>query len=167
MEQFLTRTVWWAIPTIWLPVVCYSIFTSIRMGHTVPEVALMVAFGIFIWTLMEYTLHRFLFHINTTSYWSVLSLFFLGNLKWECIISALLPDVSRCFWFFIPMFLNLCVVTGETQLIIFFMAVIISIPWMVYGLFFHLLQRLFFAYLYGGFHIIASFYFSCEPCFFP
>ncbi|KAF3616501.1 Fatty acid 2-hydroxylase 2 [Capsicum annuum] len=67
--EFLTRTVWWAIPTIWLPVVCYSISKSIRMGCTVPEVALIVAFGIFIWTLMEYTLHRFLFHIHTTSYW--------------------------------------------------------------------------------------------------
>lgn len=67
--EFLTRTVWWAIPTIWLPVVCYSISVSIHMGRTVPEVALMVVFGIFIWTLMEYTLHRFLFHINTRSYW--------------------------------------------------------------------------------------------------
>ncbi|XP_057489249.1 dihydroceramide fatty acyl 2-hydroxylase FAH1-like [Actinidia eriantha] len=26
-------------------------------------------FGIFIWTLMEYTLHRLLFHIKTKSYW--------------------------------------------------------------------------------------------------
>ncbi|XP_060203118.1 dihydroceramide fatty acyl 2-hydroxylase FAH1-like [Lycium barbarum] len=67
--EFLTRTVWWAIPVIWLPVVCYSISVSIRMGHTVPEAALIVVFGIFVWTLMEYTLHRFLFHIKMKSYW--------------------------------------------------------------------------------------------------
>uniref|UniRef100_M1ACD2 Sphingolipid fatty acid alpha hydroxylase n=1 Tax=Solanum tuberosum TaxID=4113 RepID=M1ACD2_SOLTU len=69
VEQFLTRTVWWAIPVIWLPVVCYSISVSIQMGVTVPEVASIVLFGIFVWTLMEYTLHRFLFHIKTKSYW--------------------------------------------------------------------------------------------------
>lgn len=67
--ESLTRTVWWAIPTIWVPVVSYSISVSARMGRTVPELALMVIFGIILWTLMEYTIHRFLFHIKTTSYW--------------------------------------------------------------------------------------------------
>ncbi|XP_010540644.1 PREDICTED: dihydroceramide fatty acyl 2-hydroxylase FAH1-like [Tarenaya hassleriana] len=67
--EFLTRTVWWAVPVIWLPVVFYCISTSVMMGHTLPEMAAMVAFGIFIWTLIEYTLHRFLFHIKTKSYW--------------------------------------------------------------------------------------------------
>ncbi|KAJ8444125.1 hypothetical protein Cgig2_005806 [Carnegiea gigantea] len=70
--EFLTRTVWWAIPTIWLPVVCWCISMSVQMGHTFPEIALMVVFGIFIWTFIEYTLHRFLFHIKTKSYWLVL-----------------------------------------------------------------------------------------------
>ncbi|TQD86641.1 hypothetical protein C1H46_027767 [Malus baccata] len=67
--EFLTRTVWWAVPVIWLPVVFYAISVSVRMGHTFPEVALTVVAGIFVWTLMEYTLHRFLFHIETKSYW--------------------------------------------------------------------------------------------------
>ncbi|XP_027330496.1 dihydroceramide fatty acyl 2-hydroxylase FAH1-like isoform X1 [Abrus precatorius] len=67
--EFLTRTVWWAIPTIWLPVVCWSIYNSIRMGLSCPPVALLVVLGIFIWTLLEYTLHRFLFHIKTKTYW--------------------------------------------------------------------------------------------------
>lgn len=67
--EFLTLTVWWAIPVIWLPVVCWCISMSIRMGQTLPHVALMVLFGIFVWTLLEYTLHRFLFHIKTKSYW--------------------------------------------------------------------------------------------------
>lgn len=33
-----------------------------------------MGFGIFIWTLLEYTLHRFLFHIKTKSYWLVIML---------------------------------------------------------------------------------------------
>ncbi|XP_078437504.1 fatty acid hydroxylase 1 [Wolffia australiana] len=68
--EFLTRTVWWAVPTIWLPVVCYFTSRSIAMGHTAPEVLAMVLFGVFIWTLLEYMLHRFLFHIETKSYWA-------------------------------------------------------------------------------------------------
>ncbi|KAI3466890.1 hypothetical protein Pfo_023553 [Paulownia fortunei] len=67
--EFLTRTQWWEIPLIWLPAVGRFVSTSIGLGHTVPQVALMVAFGIFIWTLLEYTLHRFLFHIKRESYW--------------------------------------------------------------------------------------------------
>lgn len=68
--EFLTRTVWWAVPTIWLPVVFYSMTISVDMGLSLPEVAIMVGMGIFVWTLLEYSLHRFLFHIETKSYWA-------------------------------------------------------------------------------------------------
>ncbi|KAL2474897.1 Fatty acid 2-hydroxylase 1 [Abeliophyllum distichum] len=67
--EFLTLTEWFVIPLIWLPVVGWFISKSIRMELTIPQVVLAVAFGIFIWTLLEYTLHRFLFHIKTKSYW--------------------------------------------------------------------------------------------------
>ncbi|KAH8518249.1 hypothetical protein H0E87_000194 [Populus deltoides] len=40
--ESLTRTVWWAIPSIWLPVVCYCVLKSAKMGHALPEIALMV-----------------------------------------------------------------------------------------------------------------------------
>ncbi|XP_074325878.1 dihydroceramide fatty acyl 2-hydroxylase FAH2-like [Apium graveolens] len=68
--EFLTRNDWWVIPLIWFPVVCWFEYTSFRMGHDLPQIALMIVTGIFIWTLMEYTLHRFLFHIYTKSYWT-------------------------------------------------------------------------------------------------
>lgn len=74
LKQFLTRTVWWAVPVIWLPIVCWCISLSIQMGHTLPQIALLVVIGIFVWTLIEYTLHRFLFHIKTKSYWLVITL---------------------------------------------------------------------------------------------
>ncbi|KAL2467426.1 Fatty acid 2-hydroxylase 1 [Abeliophyllum distichum] len=67
--EFLTRNKWWVIPLIWLPVVSWFILMSIRMGHSILQVAVLVAFGILAWTLLEYTLHRFLFHIKTKSYW--------------------------------------------------------------------------------------------------
>ncbi|KEH37077.1 fatty acid 2-hydroxylase-like protein [Medicago truncatula] len=67
--ESLTLTVWWAIPVIWLPVVCWFVYNSIQMGLSCPHIALMVVLGIFVWTLLEYTLHRFLFHIKTKTYW--------------------------------------------------------------------------------------------------
>ncbi|CAJ2657906.1 unnamed protein product [Trifolium pratense] len=67
--EFLTLTVWWAIPVIWLPVVCWFVYNSIQMGLSCPHIAMMVVLGVFVWTLLEYTLHRFLFHIKTKTYW--------------------------------------------------------------------------------------------------
>ena len=80
MEQFLTLTRWWVVPVIWLPVSLWCISMSVRMGLSLAEIVPLIALGIFIWTFIEYTLHRFLFHIKTKSYWFVthkLSLFFL------------------------------------------------------------------------------------------
>nr|POE82804.1 dihydroceramide fatty acyl 2-hydroxylase fah1 [Quercus suber] len=81
--EFLTRTVWWAIPVIWLPVVCWAISKSIQMGVSLPLIAFLVVCGIFLWTLIEYTLHRFLFHIDTKSYCS-------GTWSNSCLLLQLL-----------------------------------------------------------------------------
>ncbi|XP_051126038.1 dihydroceramide fatty acyl 2-hydroxylase FAH1-like [Andrographis paniculata] len=67
--EFLTLNHWWAIPVIWLPVVVWAFSRSIIMGLTTPHVLLMAGLGIIFWTLVEYSLHRFLFHIKTKSYW--------------------------------------------------------------------------------------------------
>ncbi|KAL5731499.1 dihydroceramide fatty acyl 2-hydroxylase [Ranunculus cassubicifolius] len=67
--EFLTRTVWWAVPVIWLPVVCWAVSLSIQRGLSLPHVGLCLVGGLIIWTLMEYSLHRFVFHIETKTYW--------------------------------------------------------------------------------------------------
>ncbi|CAD5320373.1 unnamed protein product [Arabidopsis thaliana] len=67
--EFLTLTVWWAVPVIWLPVVVWCISRSVSMGCSLPEIVPIVVMGIFIWTFFEYVLHRFVFHIKTKSYW--------------------------------------------------------------------------------------------------
>ncbi|KAL9688809.1 hypothetical protein QQ045_033233 [Rhodiola kirilowii] len=68
--EMLTKTKWWVIPMVWLPVVCMLVLRSVSMGLKTSHVAMMLVFGLFIWTLMEYMLHRFLFHVKTTSYWA-------------------------------------------------------------------------------------------------
>ncbi|CAH8343457.1 unnamed protein product [Eruca vesicaria subsp. sativa] len=67
--EFLTLTRWWVVPVIWLPVSLWCISMSVSRGLSLPEIVPLIALGIFIWTFIEYTLHRFLFHIKTKSYW--------------------------------------------------------------------------------------------------
>lgn len=67
--EVFTRTAWWVIPIIWIPIASCFIYSSFRLGLPVPHLPLLVLLGIFVWTLTEYLLHRFLFHVQTKSYW--------------------------------------------------------------------------------------------------
>lgn len=69
LMEFFTRTAWWVIPLVWLPVVYWFVSLSVEMGLHPNEVAAAMAIGISSWTLLEYTLHRFLFHMDTKGYW--------------------------------------------------------------------------------------------------
>ena len=58
LEPF-TRTKWYAVPLIWLPVALYYFCLGLKFGFF----ALSFFFlGVFLWTLMEYGLHRYIFH---------------------------------------------------------------------------------------------------------
>ncbi|CAL5409229.1 unnamed protein product [Camellia sinensis] len=61
--------VWWAIPIVWLPVVCWFVSKAVEMGVPSTQIVVSLVGGIFFWTLLEYCLHRFLFHIKTNGYW--------------------------------------------------------------------------------------------------
>ncbi|KAK4751187.1 hypothetical protein SAY87_004669 [Trapa incisa] len=68
--EFFTRTRWWVIPLVWVPVACWFISLSAAMGQCCSQLALLTVTGIFVWTLLEYMLHRFLFHSKTRTYWT-------------------------------------------------------------------------------------------------
>jgi 4-hydroxysphinganine ceramide fatty acyl 2-hydroxylase len=59
----LTKTPWWMIPTIWLPPVTYGAFLAHQKLGTVTTGSYF-ALGFFLWSLVEYGLHRFLFHLD-------------------------------------------------------------------------------------------------------
>ncbi|KAH7365392.1 hypothetical protein KP509_18G024900, partial [Ceratopteris richardii] len=67
--EFFTRTPWWVVPLVWLPVVAWNGMLSIQRGSSLQKAATLMVVGVLEWTLLEYTLHRFLFHIKTASYW--------------------------------------------------------------------------------------------------
>jgi 4-hydroxysphinganine ceramide fatty acyl 2-hydroxylase len=59
----LSKTPWWVVPTVWLPQVAYGTYLSGRGLSTVGLSSYWIT-GLFIWTLVEYVLHRFLFHLD-------------------------------------------------------------------------------------------------------
>jgi 4-hydroxysphinganine ceramide fatty acyl 2-hydroxylase len=59
----LSLTPWWVVPSIWVPAVMYGT-TIAAQGLSVPATAGYWVFGLCFWTLIEYAMHRFLFHID-------------------------------------------------------------------------------------------------------
>lgn len=59
----LTKTPWWLIPVFWIPPICYGLYIASEGLTTLGQVTCFFS-GLVIWTLAEYTLHRFLFHLD-------------------------------------------------------------------------------------------------------
>ncbi|KAF9426736.1 fatty acid alpha-hydroxylase [Entomortierella beljakovae] len=62
--EVFTKTPWYIIPMFWLPVVAYNVIQSLNMGLAPEMVLCYFIFGIVLWSLLEYILHRFLFHLD-------------------------------------------------------------------------------------------------------
>ncbi|KAI9501081.1 fatty acid alpha-hydroxylase [Coemansia spiralis] len=62
LEKF-TRTPWWVIPVYWLPIMVTLLVLGTRYE---PANVLFVGFvfGLISWTLLEYSIHRFVFHYD-------------------------------------------------------------------------------------------------------
>ncbi len=60
----LSKTPWWLIPTLWLPCVAYGTYEASKGFEHAYEVAPAWLVGLGVWTLIEYILHRFLFHLD-------------------------------------------------------------------------------------------------------
>lgn len=60
----LSLTPWWVVPTIWLPPVAYGTYLGLTNIGPLPLSTFYWSLGLFLWSLVEYILHRFLFHIE-------------------------------------------------------------------------------------------------------
>ena len=60
----LTKTPWWVIPIFWCPPVAYGTYIAREGCGSVATEAGYWFLGLFLWTLVEYILHRFLFHLD-------------------------------------------------------------------------------------------------------
>jgi 4-hydroxysphinganine ceramide fatty acyl 2-hydroxylase len=60
----LSKTPWWVVPTVWLPPVVYGVFLASRHFSSPLITAAYWLGGLGFWTLVEYGLHRCLFHLD-------------------------------------------------------------------------------------------------------
>ncbi|RCI17051.1 hypothetical protein L249_2325 [Ophiocordyceps polyrhachis-furcata BCC 54312] len=60
----LTKTPWWLVPMIWMPCVAYGTHLASQGRYGVTATASFWILGVFLWTLIEYGMHRFLFHLD-------------------------------------------------------------------------------------------------------
>eukprot|EP00899_Mesostigma_viride_P003899 jgi/Mesvir1/1350/Mv19483-RA.3 len=67
--EFLSRTEWYVVPLLWLPLAFLLIAGASVLASSLLHVVGAMAAGIMVWTLVEYGIHRFVFHLPTSSYW--------------------------------------------------------------------------------------------------
>ncbi|KAI5285605.1 fatty acid alpha-hydroxylase [Ascosphaera acerosa] len=60
----LSKTAWWVIPTVWLPLISYGVSVGLAGFDNKLEGLAYLALGLSLWSLIEYSMHRFLFHID-------------------------------------------------------------------------------------------------------
>lgn len=61
--EFFSNTKWYVIPLVWLPVIYYLLSTAAAYLSLFTTIKLFTI-GVFWWSFIEYTLHRFLFHLE-------------------------------------------------------------------------------------------------------
>ncbi|CDK27727.1 unnamed protein product [Kuraishia capsulata CBS 1993] len=59
----LSLTPWWVVPVVWLPVDFYVFYLG-WVNQSYAASLTFFAIGLFVWTLIEYVLHRFVFHLD-------------------------------------------------------------------------------------------------------
>jgi 4-hydroxysphinganine ceramide fatty acyl 2-hydroxylase len=61
--EYFSKTNWYMIPIVYLPLVFYYLNQALAVFN-VNFVVMMFIFGLLLWTFSEYTLHRFVFHMD-------------------------------------------------------------------------------------------------------
>ncbi|GIL70264.1 hypothetical protein Vretimale_3417 [Volvox reticuliferus] len=63
-----SKTPWWVVPLLWLPLFTYCLVASMVWHRTpLPAAVSLVLLGVLGWQLLEYLIHRFIFHAEFNS----------------------------------------------------------------------------------------------------
>ncbi|MGQ9819902.1 MAG: sterol desaturase family protein [Candidatus Kapaibacteriales bacterium] len=65
--EFLSKVPWWIPMLIYIPTIGYFLLLSFKNIESVYIIIFFFAFGLFWWTLIEYLIHRFVFHYEPKS----------------------------------------------------------------------------------------------------
>ncbi|KAK3786484.1 hypothetical protein RRG08_058540 [Elysia crispata] len=80
LAEMFTRAYWWMVPLMWCPLIFYMVFSSYNHLSSQPalwpqamfmtlqygpgSIPLLLVLGVLFWTLLEYIIHRWLFHLK-------------------------------------------------------------------------------------------------------
>ncbi|XP_015120174.1 fatty acid 2-hydroxylase [Diachasma alloeum] len=68
--EILTVTPWYLVPLVWIPICTYFLYLGVStdvsgpIAHSLAKIVLAFSWGFLLWTFLEYTLHRKLFHMK-------------------------------------------------------------------------------------------------------
>jgi 4-hydroxysphinganine ceramide fatty acyl 2-hydroxylase len=80
----LSLTPWWVVPMLWVPLDMYCLYRGFQ-GLAIWQTTMMYGIGLFVWTFIEYCMHRFLFHLDH----------YLPNRQWALSLHFLLHGVHH------------------------------------------------------------------------
>uniref|UniRef100_A0A1I8PZ47 Fatty acid 2-hydroxylase n=1 Tax=Stomoxys calcitrans TaxID=35570 RepID=A0A1I8PZ47_STOCA len=116
--EMCTKTPWWLVPAFWIPVITSIIYTEFREPAVARDtvmtsmLALYFVAGIVMWTLLEYVLHRHVFHMQlneTTPPWLCTVHFLIHGLHHKVpfdpmrLVFPPLPAVIICLSLYTPL----------------------------------------------------------------
>lgn len=78
----LTKTPWWIIPSLWWPCITYVLYEASKGYNNYLAMFAFFMVGMAFWTLFEYLLHRFAFHLD--EYVNMPSPFAMSSLTMTC-----------------------------------------------------------------------------------
>lgn len=65
--DYFFRWHWWNAPLVFFPISALLLFFGFKEGLKVSDLWVTIPLGLLLWTLFEYVMHRFLFHLSGNS----------------------------------------------------------------------------------------------------
>lgn len=69
LVDLFSRVPWYIVPIIYVPAISFWLYSGFSHGASLGALMLQMVIGYFIWTLLEYWLHRKLFHWIPEAWW--------------------------------------------------------------------------------------------------
>ncbi|XP_058980888.1 uncharacterized protein LOC101893509 [Musca domestica] len=116
--EMCTKTPWWVVPAFWIPVITALIYNQFQEPFANRDIlkitflSLYFVMGILLWTLLEYVLHRHVFHmqmVGNPSPWLCTFHFMIHGLHHKVpfdpmrLVFPPLPAVILCLFFYTPL----------------------------------------------------------------
>jgi 4-hydroxysphinganine ceramide fatty acyl 2-hydroxylase len=66
--EFFSKSPWYTVPILWIPLLLIQLVLAVKVGVSWMGLPMYLLIGGLSWCLLEYTLHRFIFHMKTKSF---------------------------------------------------------------------------------------------------